>query len=59
MEWEVIESLITQAVVDGIIKVECPRCGDLITAEPDAKDLYCEACEKVVMRNPMIEFGLI
>jgi len=59
MEWEEIESLITQAVVDGIIKVECPKCGDLITAEPDAKQFYCAACEKVVMRNPMIELGLI
>ena len=47
-----IESLITQAIVDGIIEVECPRCGDLITAEPDAKEFYCEACEKVVMKNP-------
>ena len=59
MEWEEIESLITQAVVDGIIKVECTRCGDLIKAEPDAKEFYCDACEKVVMKNPMIELGFM
>jgi len=39
--------------------VECPVCGNLIRAESDAKGFYCEACEKIVMRNPMIEFGLI
>ena len=59
MDWEVIESFITQAIVDGIIEVECTRCGDLIKAEPDAKEFYCEACEKLVMKNPMIEMGFM
>ena len=59
MEWEALEALISQATFDGIIVIECPKCGDLIRAEPDAKALYCEACEKVVMKNPMIELGLI
>ena len=59
MRWEAVEALIRQATFDGIIEVECPKCGDLITAEPDAKDFYCEACEKVVMKNPMIELGFI
>ena len=59
MKWQPLETLIRQATFDGIIEVECPSCGDLITAEPDAKNFYCEACEKVVMKNPMIELGLI
>jgi len=59
VRWEAVEALIRQATFDGIIEVECPVCGSLIRAEPDAKGFHCEACEKIVMRNPMIEFGLI
>jgi hypothetical protein len=38
-----LEALLRQASWDGVIEIECPRCGALITAEPDAEELYCEA----------------
>ena len=54
-----LEGLARQACWDGIIETECPICGAIIAAEPDAEDLYCEECEKVTMKNPLTELGFI
>jgi len=54
-----LDALIRQASWDSVIEIECPECGDIITAEPDAEELYCGQCEKVVMKNPLVELGLI
>ena len=56
---EKIESLLQQACSDCVIEIECQECGALITAEPDTTDLYCEACERVTMKNPLTELGFI
>jgi hypothetical protein len=46
MDREQREALARQACWDGVIDMECPVCGALIAAEPDADELYCEQCEK-------------
>ena len=59
MDMKQIEVLMRQACWDGIIEVECADCGAIITAEPDAIDLYCVECEKVTMKNPLTSLGFI
>lgn len=59
MNQEQLEELLRQAAEDGVIEVECPECGDTITAEPDAEEIYCHGCEKVVMKNALVRAGLI
>jgi primosomal protein N' len=54
-----IEALIERAYRDCVLEIECPVCGAIMTAEPDAEDLYCEECEKVTMKNPLTELGYI
>ena len=54
-----LESLARQACWDGIIEIECPSCGAIIIAEPDAVEIYCEECEKVTGKNPLTELGFI
>jgi len=59
MDMKQVEALMRQACLDGIIEVECPICSAIITAESDAADLYCEECERVTMKNPLTQSGLI
>ncbi|MCK4727660.1 MAG: hypothetical protein KAT27_01940 [Desulfobacterales bacterium] len=59
MDTEQLEALLQQACCEGVIEIECPLCGALIIAEPDAHDLYCQECEKATMRNPLTTLGLI
>ncbi len=59
MDIKKLEALARQACWDGIIEIECAVCGAMITAEPDADELYCEECEKVTMRNPLTQLGFI
>ena len=59
MDIKQIDTLVRQACWDGIIEIECLDCGALITAEPDAIDLYCQECERVTMKNPLTQLGLI
>lgn len=59
MNMKQIEALIEQACRDCVLEVECPVFGAIMTAEPDAEDLYCEECEKVTMKNPLTELGYI
>jgi phage FluMu protein Com len=59
MSPEKLEELLRQAAEDSIIEIQCPECGDTITAEPDAEELYCQGCQKIVMKNPLINSGLI
>lgn len=59
MELKEPEGLITQATLDGLIEIECPECGALMIAEPDACDLFCQACGRVTAKNPLTELGLI
>ena len=59
MKRKTIEELLEQAVCDGIIEISCPECGATIISEPDAEDLFCQECERVTMKNPLVEAGLI
>ena len=59
MDIKQIEALAGQAVLDSVIEVECPVCGAIITAEPDAEEFYCDECEKVTGKNPLTELGFI
>jgi endogenous inhibitor of DNA gyrase (YacG/DUF329 family) len=59
MKKKLVEALMRQASLDSVIEVECPECGAPMTAEPDAREFYCEECERVVMKNPLVELGLI
>ena len=59
MDIKQIEALARQACWDGVIEIECPICGAIMTAEPDAEELYCGECEKVTMKNPLTDLGLI
>ena len=35
-------------------------CWDnVITAERDPEDIYCENCKKVTEKNPLVELGII
>jgi hypothetical protein len=54
-----LEELLRQIAEDSIIEIECPECGDTITAEPDAEEFYCQGCAKMVMKNPLVSSGLI
>jgi hypothetical protein len=56
---EQIENLVRQACFEGILEIECPVCGAIIIAEPDAVNLYCLECETITGQNPLIKFGLI
>jgi len=58
MNQEQILDLLKQAAEEGVIEMECPECGDTITSEPDAEELYCGGCEKM-MKNPLVTEGLI
>ena len=59
MDTEQIEILARQACWDSVIEIECPECRALFIAEPDAKELYCEECEKVTGKNPLTSLGFI
>ena len=59
MKMKQIEALTEQACRDCVLEIECPVCGAIMTAEPDAEDLYCEECEKVTMKKPLTELGYI
>lgn len=59
MDIKQIDTLVRQACWEGIIEVVCPICAAIITAEPDAIDLYCQECERVTMKNPLTQLGLI
>jgi len=52
--------LMEQALMDSVIELECPICGDILRCEPDAQESYCYSCGKVVKtNNPLIEAGLM
>ncbi len=59
MNKDQLEALIQQASCDGVIEIECPVCGAIITAEADAEELYCGDCERVTMKNPLTQLGFI
>ena len=54
-----IEKLANYACWDSAIEIKCPICNEVITAEPDTTDLYCEECKRIVMQNPLTEQGFI
>lgn len=46
------ETALEQAVLDGMIAVECPHCGEERTLEPDAEGVIkCENCGKEYQMN--------
>ena len=48
------------AYMDGVIEVTCPSCRDILRCEPDAREVYCECCEKVVTpKDSLVSKGLI
>ena len=54
-----VMELLEQACRDCILEIECPICEATIIVEPDATDLYCEECKRIVMQNPLTELALI
>lgn len=54
-----IEALARRTFHEGILEIDCPVCEAIIITEPDAEDLYCDECERVTGKNPLIELGLI
>ena len=59
MDEELLE-LLKQAVMDNVIEIACPQCGQTIRCEPDADTSYCYGCDEVVENgNPLIANGLI
>jgi len=49
--------LMEDACMEGIITLECPKCGACITTEPDNVG-YCDYC-KIEVSNPLLEGGYI
>jgi len=55
-----LSELIDNALIQGVIEVECLECGVTIQCESDALTAWCETCEKVVkVNNPLINWGMI
>lgn len=54
-----IKRLAWQACWDNVIKIECTVCRNVITAERDAEDIYCENCKKVTGKNPLVALGIV
>ncbi len=59
MEKEQIEALARPTCCESVIEIECPNCETMITAEPDATDLYCQECKMLVMQDPLTALGFI
>ena len=59
MEFDKVLELMEQACRDSIMEFECPICGAAIVSEPDATDLYCEECKRIVMQSPLTGLSLI
>jgi predicted RNA-binding Zn-ribbon protein involved in translation (DUF1610 family) len=59
MDERLIE-LMDQALMEGVLELECPECGDTLRCEPDAQESFCFSCNRVVnTNNPLIKAGLI
>lgn len=55
-----LERLMEEALYEGRITVECPKCFTELVTEPDADDAWCESCQEVVTGiNPLIKAGLM
>jgi hypothetical protein len=60
MESKDIEKMVDDALLKGIIEVECMECGLTIQCEPDATTAWCDNCSRVVkIRNFMKQLGFI
>ena len=54
-----IKHLAWQACWGSVIEIECPVCGTETATGSYAEDIYCENCEKVTGKNPLVELGII
>ena len=52
-----LNELLEAAVMDGVIDLECPKCGNYYSTEPD-NVAYCDRCACTIS-NPLIDNGLI
>ena len=60
MNQEKLLALLEQAMIDDILELDCPICGETIRCEPDAKESWCYGCGQVVKtNNPLIELGFV
>jgi hypothetical protein len=55
-----ISQLVDKALLEGIIEAECMECGVSLQCRPDAKQSWCDNCNKTVeIRNDLIKHGFI
>jgi ribosomal protein S27E len=60
MNDEELNQVIDTAFMEGLIDVECLKCGITIQCEFDATTVWCVYCGQVVeVKNILIELGLI
>ena len=60
MKSDDIEKMVDDALMEGIIEVECLECGLTIQCEADATTAFCDNCDRVVkVRNFLQELGFI
>ena len=52
-----INELLEDACMDGVIMLECPKCGGCMQTEPDNTG-YCDSCH-IPIKNPLLEGGYI
>ena len=57
---ELTDEDIAEMVYDSIVLGYCtnPGCTYTTSAEPDATDNWCEACQANTVRSPLIDLGL-
>ena len=57
MEFDENVETMEQSVPDSVLEIECPECGATLVTEPDASDLYCDECMRIVMQDPITGTG--
>lgn len=45
---EVTEKQLREGALNGIMVFKCPNCDDRLVAEPDAQNVCCQHCDKLV-----------
>jgi len=47
------EEQLRQAALEGVMEFECPTCGAIVLAEPDARKSVCQECDSTLkITNP-------
>ena len=42
------ETQLEEAISDGVMHLNCPKCGCALVAEPDADSVWCEECDESI-----------